>query len=298
MWWSQFKHVYPGRDGWVTVRVRKGEELHYVGSFRSTEPDVAKKELAKFLKVPVAMLPRKEKRSVVVRKKARRKRVARHRHVYYNDAGVIFAIAGKTYLGTFETEVAAAAAVAQHLTCTVKALVKKAARRERASNALVRFQVLKSVFSEWLPNDLVSSCQLGKELVARQLVVAPGPLWMYFILAKETSFRRAILSGWAALGGGRQVGLGNVAESTMHGTPETIDAAYDIYSVLRDAAGKLNGEIQEHVYWARHVHVGVNYHAGWLPLLLRLRILGKVRGRKRIWTKRRRGKSGRAVVGR
>ena len=94
---------------------------------------------------------------------------------------------------------------------------------------------------------------------------------MYFILGKETAFRRAILSGWAALGSGKQVVLGCIADSTMVGKPESIDAARAIYSILRDAAGKLNGEIEEHEHWAKHVHVGVNYHSGWLPLLLRLR---------------------------
>ena len=56
---------------------------------------------------------------------------------------------------------------------------------------------------------------------------------MYFILGKETAFRRAILSGWAALGSGKQVVLGCIADSTMVGKPESIDAARAIYSILR-----------------------------------------------------------------
>ena len=185
------------------------------------------------------------------------------------------------YLGKFTTETLAADAVARHQGKKVEGSSKKSARHEGPQKAKVRIQILKAIFRKWVPNDLTSSCILGKERVARLLAVAPGPLWMYFILGKETAFRRAILSGWAALGSGKQVVLGCIADSTMVGKPESIDAARAIYSILRDAAGKLNGDIEEHEHWAKHVHVGVNYHSGWLPLLLRLRILKKVSGGKR-----------------
>ena len=281
--WSQLKHLCPGRDGSITVRLRSADKLHYLGSFKSEEAGKAKKALANFLKVPVGKLPRKRPRAAAVRK------AAKYRYVYYNAAGVIYAKIGKAYLGSFETEVAAAEAIAQYLKkkkkkedqVSINALEKTGARQEGPQQASARFQLLKSIFSKWLPNDLVSSCNLGKTRVARLLVAAPGPLWMYFILGKETNFRRAILSGWAALDSGKQVGLGSVADSTMFGKPESIDAARAIYNVLLDAVGKINGDIQEHEYWAKHVHVGVNHHSGWLPLLLRLRILEKVSGKKR-----------------
>ena len=78
-----------------------------------------------------------------------------------------------------------------------------------------------------------------------------------------------------------QARLGIVADKSMVGKPESIKSARAIYNILRGAAGKLDGDAEEHDYWAKHVHVGVNHHSGWVPLLLRLKVIRKVAGNKK-----------------
>ena len=43
--------------------------------------------------------------------------------------------------------------------------------------------------------------------------------------------------------------------------------------VLSFAIMQLNGS--DRTYWGRHCHVGVNHHAGWLPVMQRLKVLKK-----------------------
>ena len=264
----QLMHVTPTRDNKIVVRGRG----FYLGVFSSVGK--AKAALAKHLQVPIGKLP--VRRSVAVSS------LSRYRHVYAVRRGLYVAKIGPTYLGTFNSPAEAAAAAALELSkkkrkkVSATSLQKVKGNQQGPKFVKARFRALKSIFKHWRPNDLVSSQKLSKLHQARLLVAAPGPLWNFFILGKETQFRLRVLSGWAQLSLGKKVALGIVGNAAMFGKPESIAAAKNIYSVLRDAAGKMTGVIDEHDYWATHTHTGVRHHSGWLPLLQRLKIIKKV----------------------
>jgi len=270
------KYLTPTRDGRVVVRGRG----FYLGVFSSVGK--AKAAIAKQLKVPIGKLP--------LRKRTQTSAVVstRYRHVYsYGRHGPMVARIGPKYLGSFSSAAAAAAAVAREMsktgktTVSAKSLLKAQGKQEGPKFAKMRFRIIKRIFKHWRPNDLVSSQKLSKLRQARLLVAAPGPLWNYFILGKETKYRLGVLSGWARLSSGEKAALGVVGDVSMFGKPESIAAARTIYTVLRDAAGKLNGDLDEHDYWAKHTHTGVTHHSGWLPMLQRLKILKKVTAARR-----------------
>ena len=281
MHWSQLKYFTQGRDG--SIMVRTGS--HYVGSFKASEAGKAKKALANFLKVKVQDLPRKDVKLKSVRK------TSKYRYVYRNSTGTIYARVGTVYLGRFTTETLAAEAVARHQRKGKKKDIegsskKKSAHHEGPQKAKVRFQILKAIFRKWVPNDLTSSYILGKERCEAARGCTRSAVDVLHPLVRRRPFgerfsqggrRLAVVSrlSWVAL----RIRPWWVSRSPS--TPRVPSTASSEHGHEITSTSMSNCEIEEHEHWAKHVHVGVNYHSGWLPLLLRLRILKTVSGGKR-----------------
>ena len=158
------------------------------------------------------------------------------------------------YLGKFTTETLAADAVARHQGKKVEGSSKKSARHEGPQKAKVRFQILKAIFRKWIPNDLTSSCILGKERCEAARGCTRSAVDVLHPLVRRRPFGERFSQG--------------KPESSTPRVPSTASSehGHEITSTSMS-----NCEIEEHEHWAKHVHVGVNYHSGWLPLLLRLR---------------------------
>ena len=153
-------------------------------------------------------------------------------------------------------------------------LSKKANRVELAAK---RFAATKETFKTWRPADMKDLIQVRKKHVL--FCIAPGPLYMLAIVGKERAWRAAVVrlaqglpaSTWANL-----CALGGRIGSDAGARRVRTVVAQDVHRLLVAACRAMTERSdEEKAYWATHVNRNVAHHAGWLPLMQRMGILGK-----------------------
>jgi len=175
------------------------------------------------------------------------------------------------YCGRFVTEGAAS-----------KIFAKIAGVRPRASKKAAgfwakRFRTAKKTFKTWRPADIKDLIEVRKS--EPLFCLAPGPLYIIAVVGKEKAWRAAVVRLARGLPDKTKANLCALS-SRIGQNPGAVAirtaVAKDLHKLLIDACQLMTKRTsEEQEYWARHVNRNVAHHAGWLPLMQRMKILAK-----------------------
>lgn len=250
-----YRHMYRSASG-VVVRC-SGD---YVGTFGKVSD--ATQALARHLGVAKKDLPL---RKAMIKKAA----VSTSKNVYING-GMYEARVGNKYFGRFTSQKQAVAALPKH-----KAQSKTRSKRESGAVTRKRFMVLKRIFKTFRPADVVhmATFRCSNPVFCR----SPGPLGVAATLGKEASWRGAVLKAWSKTPAEKRLQMCLMAHGDAKNkqVQEATQAAHQ--ALVNACCAMVDVKIEERQYWSKHVNRGVTHHSGWLPLMLRAKILSKTR---------------------